>query len=48
MGQNGGGGGTITGDIIGFGGGFLEKLRAPYWQRDLPVRFPWQPSRHHE
>ena len=28
VGQNGGGGGAVTGDVIGLGGGFLEKLRA--------------------
>ena len=28
LGQNGGGGGAITGDVVGLGGGFLQKLGA--------------------
>ena len=28
LGQHGGGGGAVTGDVVGLGGGFLEELRA--------------------
>ena len=33
LGQDGGGGGAVTGDVVGLGGGFLEQLRAHVLER---------------
>ena len=37
--QNGGGGGTVTGDVIGLLGGFLEKLGAHVLERIFEFDF---------
>src|SRR5690606_4839054 len=37
--QNGGGGGAITGDVVGLGGGFLEELGAHVLKRVLQFNF---------
>ena len=45
VGQQGGGGGAVTGDVVGLGGGFLEQLGAHVLDRGLPARSLWPRSR---
>jgi hypothetical protein len=42
LGQNGGGGGAVAGDVVGLGGDFAHHLRAHVLELVLPVRFPWR------
>ena len=37
LGEHGGGGGAVAGDIVGLGGGFLEQLRAHVLERVLQL-----------
>ena len=45
LGEHRGGGGAVTGDVVGLGGDFLHQLGAHVLERDRRARSPWRWTR---